>query len=191
MASDPPLWLLDVDGVVNAVSLRPDPDVWDDWKQGFATADDVVWPIHFSPSAIRQIRALLDDGLAEARWLTTWGDAANASLSRLLGLPGLPVEGLAERGEAAWPPAAGGWHGALFHAGSDEWWKFPVVRDVVDREGSGRPLIWTDDDLAVEPEAVRWIRAHVDDALLIAPDPATGLTADDLAAIREFCLAGR
>ena len=41
----PPLWFLDVDGVVNAIAARPDPGVWDDWTSGRATVDGRPWAI--------------------------------------------------------------------------------------------------------------------------------------------------
>jgi hypothetical protein len=55
-----------------------------------------------------------------------------------------------------------------------EWWKLTAVRGVVARVGPEVPLIWTDDDLRYEREAVAWVRTHVRDALLIAPPTTTG-----------------
>ena len=70
----PPLWLLDVDGVLNAVTGRPDRSIWPDWAYGRATADGERWAIWFSRSVIRTVVTAHEEGLAEVRWLTTWGE---------------------------------------------------------------------------------------------------------------------
>jgi hypothetical protein len=49
----PPILLLDVDGVLNALpEVRDDLGVWDDWQFGNATADGARWPIIWSPSVV-------------------------------------------------------------------------------------------------------------------------------------------
>lgn len=94
-----PLWLLDVDGVLNAVTGKPDRSVWPDWRAGVATADRQDWPIWYSRTVTETVRRVHEQGLAEVQWLTTWGAWANGSLRHLLDLPELAV--------AAEPPQQG------------------------------------------------------------------------------------
>lgn len=187
-----PLWLLDVDGVLNAVALYPSERVWPRWRQGVAHTDEGThaWPITWSPDVIERLTGWLADGAVEIQWLTTWGDDANDELATLLGLPPLPVAG-----SAPWRAAAGG--PAASHAevaGADavdplsgHWWKFDVVRRIC-RAEPRRPLVWTDDDLAEEPAVVAWMRRH-STCVLIAPHPQLGLGPADLDAIGAFLAA--
>jgi hypothetical protein len=183
-----PLWLLDVDGVLNAVAKRPDRGVWRDWQHGQATADGVEWPIWFSPTVTGTIARLHENGVAEVRWLTTWGANANGRLRELFGMPELAVAGE--------PPQVSGDHGAGSHgeavarAGAEPveraWWKLEAVQRIVSGEPE-RPVIWTDDDLDGERDAVSWVERHVPRRLLLSPRPAIGLTPRQLRAIRSYC----
>lgn len=142
-----PIWLLDVDGVLNAVChpSRP-PRTWDSWRSGTAIAAGERFVITFAPELMTGIRDLHESGMVEIRWLTTWGHDANRSLRHLLELPEFPVAG-----EPAYAEA---------------WWKLPcAVRAAQDE----RPLIWTDDDLDYSEPARAW--AAKLDALTIAPEP--------------------
>ena len=182
-----PLWLLDVDGVLNAVTSSPDPAVWPDWRQGTARASGEDWPIRFSPTVAATVRRLHESGLAEVRWLTTWGAEANDALRALLDLPAFAVvaPGVAPAVPAATRDEASAFHGATAAGRSGEWWKLSAVRDLLARER--RPLIWTDDDLRHEQDAVAWARSQVPRPLLVAPAGATGLTPGHLREIEEFC----
>lgn len=189
-----PLWLLDVDGVLNAVTNDPDRAVWDDWQRGEAHAQGATWPICFSPTVIRTIRRLSEGRFVDIRWLTTWKDNANGDLLELLELPAFPVAGADVSAEASpsaitassgdGPPS----HGAARpgRPGAKRWWKFDIVRELV-QAAPNRPLIWTDDDLWVERDAVTWVRDHARSSLVLAPPPAVGLTPRQLRRIEEFC----
>lgn len=161
--SDVPIWLLDVDGVLNAIChpSRP-PRVWERWESGTAVAAGERFVITFAPELMAGIRELHESGRVEIRWLTTWAHDANRSLRQLLELPEFPVAGE--------PDYAGAW------------WKLPCA---VRAAGEKRPLIWTDDDLDYSDTARRW--AADLGTLTIAPDPAVGLTPADLDAIRTSC----
>ncbi len=181
--------LLDVDGVLNAVARRPDPDVWPDWRSGRAVAGGRAWPITWSPSVVAAVLEWRER--ADVQWLTTWGHDANDGLRELLGLPELPVAGT--YADAAAPPlgepdALPAAHAAVTPAAPDpltgRWWKFDVVRRLL-RSRPGRRLVWLDDDLARHREPGQWVESATD-CLLVAPDPTTGLVADDLAAVRAF-----
>jgi hypothetical protein len=183
-----PLWLLDVDGVLNAVAKRPDRGVWRDWKHGKATADGVEWPIWFSPTVTGTVARLHETGVVEVRWLTTWGAQANGELRELMGLPELAVAGE--------PPHLAEDHGADSHGeavaieeaddGKVGWWKLEAVQRILADEPE-RPVIWTDDDLGGERDAVTWVERHVAQRLLLSPRPNTGLTPRQLRAIRSYC----
>jgi hypothetical protein len=66
------------------------------------------------------------------------------------------------------------------------WWKLDTVRRLLPDEPE-RPLIWTDDDLGGERDAVSWVERNVPRRLLLSPRPDIGLTPRQLRAIRSYC----
>ena len=169
----PPVWLLDIDGVVNALARGPVAGSWpaDQWVQHVVPADipgsgRMVLPILAACPVLDFIVRVVRTGAAEVIWHSTWREAAVTDLAPVLGLPQLPISHAPEwtqRPELIW-------------------WKLPAARRVVE---SGRRLVWTDDDIAVVPDQVGDLDARPD-TLLISPDPHTGLTADQLRAIADF-----
>ena len=132
--SDKPIWLLDVDGVINAFDESgPVMGDWGDWT-GFTARG---FPIRYSPKMIARILALHEADRVEVRWLTTWGRHANTDLPEL-GLPEFAV--------AAEMP----------FRERDGWWKLPVAQELFDQ---GHAIIWTDDDMAFVSDAQDWLRA--------------------------------
>lgn len=180
---DKPVWLLDVDGVINASTAMPDTDVWPQWRTGWAAAVGSSWPITWAPPVVDAINRLFLAGRADIRWLTTWLDEANDSLGRLVGLPELPVVPRFNKAGAG-----GGPHGFLgVRAGAtDRWWKLAAARRLLDPQPH-RPLVWTDDDLVWEADARVWAEQRQGPTLLVAPATDVGLTAEHLTAIDEFC----
>ena len=190
MNTSPPVWLLDIDGVINAISKKPDRSVWPahQWITGTANADGTDWPILAAQPVIDFIRDVHETGRAEVRWHTTWQHDAH-NLAKLLDLPEFPVQDCPEFGErrqglagAAWTPTRAGW------------WKLPAAERVVGEEG--RALVWTDDDAntglrdAGGPEAL----ARFAPTLVVCPREHLGLTPKHLRAIDEFltkCENGR
>lgn len=166
-AWDPrPVWLLDVDGVLNAA--RPG---WDDvFNQGQAFVDGVGFSLRWAPALIGRISAIVTSGAVEMRWATTWVDNI-IQVERLLHLPRITTafEGLGcgQDGERT---------AAL---------KLQAALDVVEVER--RPLIWTDDSAIPDdgPEMDRLMDAGVP-VLLLSPGSRQGLQPDDLAAIDDF-----
>lgn len=177
-----PLVLLDVDGVLNAL-VRPDSA---DPQQGRATALARTWPIRWSPDVVAAVRDWTVR--ADVEWLTTWADAANGDLRTLLGLPELPVAGRPDGAAGATSRAGHDSLAGVTAAAPDlltgRWWKLDVVRDRLAREPDRR-LVWLDDDLGPQPDVQDWVRAHAE-CLLVAPDPAVGLSAADLEAVDRF-----
>jgi hypothetical protein len=160
-----PVWLLDVDGVINA--NRPG------WHQvphhGYATdSRGYRYKIRWAPGLVTQIKKLHAEDEVEIRWCTTWCEDIS-EIEVLLHMPKLTAEPvpchliedtLQAKGEAA----------------------LRVVR-------SGRPLIWTDDD-AVPPDYDEifwdWMREAGQPYLIIQPQARTGLSPEHIEKIREF-----
>jgi hypothetical protein len=160
-----PVWLLDVDGVVNA--RRP---AWDQpFAQGHAFVDGVTYRLQWAPALTRYIKAVHKRHAAEVRWATTWVDHVH-QVERLLRLPAFRTafHGLGTSPAVAAPER-----------------KLAAALHVVEVER--RPLIWTDDDAipVSGPQLHRLEYAEVP-VLLLAPDSYEGLGPDDLDQIDAF-----
>ena len=162
-----PIWLLDVDGVINAFDeTRPVLGEWGDWETFTARG----FPIRHSPAMVERIRALHEAGRVEVRWLTTWGSYANTDLEPL-GLPAFEV--------AAEQP----FRERL------SWWKLPVAQDLFAR---GHQIIWTDDDLAFDSTAGAWLHEVADSRRardLYAFAPQGAITPHELDGIEDWLVA--
>lgn len=168
-----PVWLLDIDGVINALARGPVHGSWppDAWVQRVIRADmpghgPMVLPIYAARPVLDFIGYVFGSGSAEVRWHSTWRTAAVTELAPVLGLPPIPISIAPE-----WTD----------HTLSG-WWKLPAARRVL---ASGRPLVWTDDDLSVYAGELGDLGAR-SDTLLIGPDPYTGLSGADLDRIAAF-----
>jgi hypothetical protein len=187
-SDQPPILLLDVDGVLNALDRLPAArGGWDDWQHGSATADGTRWPITWSPQVVGTLRDWHERGWVELRWLTTWGHEANDELRRLLGLPPLAVVGTYhDIGAPSGGAGAGASHASVTPAAPDplsgRWWKYDHVVTLL-RDEPERRFLWVDDDLdRLDGEFVRWAETQAS-ITAIVPDPRRGLTAADLQAI--------
>lgn len=169
------VWLLDIDGVVNA--LKPTKTErefsWPgaEWVEGRAdTFGGDQFPITASVPLLEYIRRVHAENLVEIRWLTTWGSGAE-HLCKLLDLPMFPVQ--------LEPPANWRDHRLI-------WWKLPEARKVFYSEQ--RPVIWTDDDAAwYVPRGTRRSLRR-DGMLLITPSEHHGLTATDVEAVDRYIM---
>lgn len=151
-----PVWLLDVDGVLNAM--------WDQtpWPETTgATVRFPGWSRHWvwSPNLVERIRALEAEGLVEIEWATTWAPHAGL-LNETFGLHGAPMY-LSENKTRD---------------------KFAAA---VYQVQHGRPYVWTDDEHVPEVESAAWHYLN-SDALLIKPDGRYGLTPEHMDAIEVF-----
>lgn len=157
-----PVWLLDIDGVINAN------------KPGWSAAPRKVFcggfTIRWAPALIVRIRQLHRAGRVEVRWSSTWCGYPTqlGELSTQLGVDFLPSFG--DR-----PPT--------------KTWGDLKVEAAIDVLASGRRLVWTDDD---EVDAARHLfpqlaEAEADGrALLIAPQSNRGLQPEHLDQIEAF-----
>lgn len=168
--TQPKLWFLDVDGVLNAVAWAPPPG----YKTGFASPDGgkSKFRINWDPRVIARINEVHDDGLVEPVWLTTWGSRVNNGLRELIGINELKV--LEE------PPDDYGF------TRDAAWWKLQAVRKHYVEDG--RRFVWTDDDLALEPVAREWARDR--NVYTVAPRPHVGLTSADVNHIVSYLNPG-
>jgi len=163
-----PVWLLDVDGVINAIGRVG----WDGPPRiGRAHDGASAYAMQWAPQLIAGIRALLPR--VDVRWASSWIDVGTDQLETLFGLPPLPVAYPADPERRVFP--------ALFAAAHARA-KTDAAVDVV---RAGRRLIWTDDDAIPAAGADR---ALLDAAgsLLIVPDRRHGMLPEHLERIRDY-----
>jgi hypothetical protein len=170
-----PVWLLDIDGVINALARGPVRGSFprDAWAQHAVEAEipglgPMLLPILVAHPVLQFVRDVVEAGSAEVRWHSTWRTAALTDLAPTLGLPPIPMSIAPE-----WTQRPTGW------------WKLPAAQRVV---ASGRRLVWTDDDITHFRDEIGDLAGRPD-ALLISPDPDTGLTQRELDRIADFLAA--
>jgi hypothetical protein len=158
-----PVWLLDVDGVVNVRRPTWGPDLC----RGIAHSDGVDWPIRWAPALIARIRHLHGSGVVEVRWCTTWCMDAD-ELERLFGLPAL--------GRALGADDLDGTEATDAR-------KLAAARRVL---AAGRRLVWTDDTAVPRSGPLFDELTRGGRALLIRPHSRRGLRPADINRIRAF-----
>jgi hypothetical protein len=172
-----PVWLLDVDGVINILPQSGGGSQWprDQCTERRVRSNGTQWTVTIADAVNDFIRRAHASGLVEIRWHTTWQHDA-LKLGQAFGLPEFPVQfapELATRRTASVEDTHG-------------WWKYPAALRVVGKEN--RRLIWTDDDARFEMSPAE--RAALDrphrPALIIAPVSRHGLMAAHLTRIAEF-----
>jgi membrane-associated protease RseP (regulator of RpoE activity) len=163
VSAPPPVLLLDVDGVLNAVQF----DLPAGWRRGTFNGFVLSW----DPTVTARLRGLHESGRVELQWLTTWTENADKLLAEPMGLP----RGLRTHDREDVLPT--GFEGE--RRGIWGWWKLAAARAVAEAE-PGRRIVWIDDDL-VEPAAdtSEWLEANAQ-VLVVAPDLVIGLTHEEL-----------
>jgi hypothetical protein len=163
-----PVWLLDVDGVIN--TRRP---TWGaELRRGTADSDGVDYPMRWAPGLITRIRQLHGDGVVEVRWCTTWCADADR-LERLFGLPALGrALGAAD----------------LRDGEQTDERKLAAARRVL---ADGRRLVWTDDAAVPRPGPLFDELTRGGNGLLIRPHARRGLRPRDLNGIEAFARGAR
>jgi hypothetical protein len=146
-----PILLIDVDGVISLFGFDPGRPP----AGRFQLVDGIA---HFlSGTAGACLLELMD--VFELVWCTGWEDRANDYLPFALGLPGpLPLVSFDDLDR----PAAAHWKLAG-----------------VEAYAADRPLAWIDD--AHDQRCTSWAQARAAPTLLVATDPAVGLTDEHVA----------
>lgn len=196
MTTDKPVLLLDLDGVINALTnpitvpglpdtIRTVPRTlsnwWPEemWRYGSWTIEHTKFPLLWSSWVVSQLKSWHDDGDVEIRWHTTWQESALPVAEQLFKLPVFPVQPAPEAHEHEGVLAA-----ALLREGKPGWWKYPAVQRVLDE---GRTVIWVDDDITYRVlRRFREKMAKDGRFLAVSPDGAIGLTPRHLRLINIF-----
>ncbi|MCW2741910.1 MAG: hypothetical protein JWR45_2332 [Blastococcus sp.] len=172
MTSPPPVLLLDVDGVLNAVRR----DLPDGWRRGTFNGYVLSW----DPTVVDRLRELHETGRVQLQWLTTWTSMADELLAEPMGLP----RGLRTHSRQGVLPTGFGEE----RRGLPGWWKLAAARAVAEAEPDRR-IVWIDDDLADQAEDTsEWLAAN-EQVLVVSPEYTTGLTHAELDRV-EAWLAG-
>ena len=168
----PPLLLVDVDGVLNAVVAPPFAG-----REAGASSSGLFeiefvarnFPIRVPMTTRERITTLL--ALFEPVWATTWEDNAAEHLSPVLGFG------------ADWPVIR--FHDDIPDAGT---WKLPAVQRFAEQpENESRPLAWIDDDL--QPDALEWAARRTRSGvstLMIRPEANVGFTSKHFERLLAF-----
>lgn len=176
----PVIWLLDVDGVLNAVPAGSCNDAG--WGMWVSFISDNGFKITYSPELIMNIQALIDDGLVDIHWLTTWCELANTMIAPQMGLPKLEVA-ITEWDRRKLPT----WD----HDARTRWWWKLIVAKRVAHDFPDRRILWTDDDIDMFMKAgVSEFKEEMGDRLLaITPVTDFGITADQMREIVKWVRA--
>jgi hypothetical protein len=160
---------VDIDGVVNAVSLTGGANPAD-WAHVFEiTTKDGRGPFLIRvPKGTRERLERLEEAF-EMVWGSTWMDQAATLLCPRLGIgAGWPFIDLSREIDLT---SAGDWEA--------ETWKLPGIQRWAD--GTDRPIAWLDDDLG--DDAREWAEGRsesVAPTLLVPTDPFRGLSDDEV-----------
>jgi hypothetical protein len=155
-----PLWLLDIDGVLRAFDADPD------WPESPVTRTSGHLSVKFAPSLIDWIRDVIREGSVDVVWSTTWCGRIEQMLA-LFDLPGWSTHEDAPGTTEAWDFYINGPEAVMI--------KLASVQAAID---SGRPVIHTDDHVAVSFDSPNY--------LAIRPDTERGLSQDHMLRIAAF-----
>lgn len=172
--SDKPVLLLDVDGVVNAMSKQAPTHVWpaDVWRRAKIQArDGMEYPFLWAIPVVEWLTRLHESGDVEIRWHTTWQHEA-LEVGKVLGLPEFKVQECPEFAE--YERNGSELSAKLISACMPGWWKYPAAENLVSDEG--RRVIWIDDDIDYQITAGgrRALKA-IYNLVLVCPNERTGI----------------
>lgn len=162
---------LDVDGVLNAVTLNPPTDAgWDEWQYAVVNG----FGITYAPELIARMNALAERDDVTMHWLTTWEHDASNILASAIGLNG-------ER----WTVLGTEKHYSKELAGG--WWKHHALVDYF--PGRECRAVWIDDDISFDRAAQEWANQYADRLLLVSPSTYRGITRELMDGIDAFVAA--
>lgn len=149
-----PVWLLDVDEVLNVNPGRGRSlpfHVWpkDQWRERKVRSNGTQYTIIIAEPVLEFVRMVHEQELATIKWHTSWQHDVH-DLARRFDLPHLPILD-AETEFAVWNQQRETVRGG--------WWKLPAVWREVD---AGHKVVWTDD------EVLMWLTTEQYQALVAA-----------------------
>ena len=162
-----PLLLVDIDGVISLFRTPPA-------DGGFTPVEGSFHSIEGIPHFLSSTAAghLLDlAGLYDLVWCSGWEERADEHLPHLLGLP-------ARLPHLSFDRDVGG---RTRHSRAH--WKL----EAIDTYAGTRPLAWIDD--AHDDACRAWAQERPSPTLLVATEPAVGLTAPEAQALADWALA--
>jgi hypothetical protein len=162
VSDEPPIWLLDIDGVINA--NKPG------WSAAPRKTNCAGLTIRWAPKLITRIFNLHHTGTVDVRWSSTWCGYPDqlAELQFRLGLHLKPAFG---------------------DRAASKTWGDEKVEAALEVLREGRRLVWTDDDEVDAGRELFPLLARAEKggrALLIAPQSNRGLQPEHLDAIEAF-----
>lgn len=168
-STERPVWLLDFDGVLNAVNTEGDTTIWADWEvRGRGSSPESIPWYLWAPEAVSVVREAHGAGV-RVIWCTDWMGVTQKLHETIPALPPR-MEYLTDR-----------------IAGPSKHWKVNAAMATVP---DGAPLLWTDDHLKVrllrEKVSKEWLARRAGDTTLIAPHKKRGITPRDVATIRAW-----
>lgn len=154
------IWLLDIDGVINAMNLDPN----EGYKSVIAKSYLDDFTINYNPVIIDAINNISEK--VSVVWCTTWGQEAVSVITPLLGLKTFEVTSPCSYYEDA--------------SIGDSWWKFNRFKASIEL---GYKVLWTDDDVNN-----KLLKRHPkrNSQFILRPDYRTGLTMNDIEDIRAW-----
>lgn len=162
---------LDVDGVINAISMKP-PVQNTGWEGEWRTEKVDGYNILFSVELIERLNALAAREDVQITWLTTWCDRAASMISPALGLNG-----------EDWPVISATKEEMGYDRG---WWKLAKLRQHRKLHGLYGPSYWLDDDLHFYQPAVKYVDEEYPHLRAISPIMHHGLTKKHIEEIEAF-----
>lgn len=181
---DRPVVLLDIDGVINSLLMKPPSMGWpkDAWLNADYTWDGQDWPLLWATPVIEYLNTLHDSDRVEVRWHTTWQDRA-PEFAKIVGLPEEWPVAEAPEFTSDWPA----FRAQQVLKYEPTWWKYPAAQRVLTDER--RPLIWIDDDLYASVNRThRNGLGQLGKVCLLCPDGQTGMLPKHMRTIEEFLL---
>jgi hypothetical protein len=156
---------LDVDGVVcpfGATGITP-------WGSGWRFANAGVLEVAYAGHLVDGLNQLSRVPGVRFVWLTSWEDMAADYLCPAIGLAG-----------GHWPclTAEGGGTG-------EGWWKLAALQEDLS-VNTPDGIVWIDDQLRYELEALAWAEFLGPRILTVSPDPRRGISPAELNAVSGF-----
>lgn len=173
-----PIWLLDFDGVINALSSKGDRSVWDRWNSTEITVpDDDTYQILWSDDVVELVAYAVDSGISVI-WLTTWREHTKLISETLTGMP----EALPWWDESTMEDAG---HKLDPCKVLGQKWKVQVAQALLPNDAN---VLWTDDQLPYILNGTDrgWFARRSGITSYINPQPTIGLSKSQVREVREW-----